>query len=136
MAKLYDVFCICLTETHLSDNVMDSEISKDGWNIFRSDRKDRICGGVSIHINENIPISEKFNFSNSMCESVGIFLPLSDVVIITSYRPPNCTKEKFAESMNAISEWISHIVKISGSTPKIYLNGDFIFPLWGVGMIL
>ena len=48
MAKLYDVFCICLTKTHLSENVMDSEISKDGWNIFRTDRKDRICGGVSI----------------------------------------------------------------------------------------
>ena len=128
LANLYDVFCICLSETHLSDNVMDSEITKEGLNIFCSDRKDRICGGVSIYIDENIPLSEKFNFSNSMCESVGIFLPLSEVVIITTYWPPNCTKEKFSESMSAISDWISHIVKTSGKISKIFLNGDFNFP--------
>ena len=110
---------------------MYSEITKEGWNIFCSDRKDRICGGVSIYIDENIPLSEKFNFSNSMCESVGIFLPLSEVVIITTYWPPNCTKEKFSESMSAISDWISHIVKTSGKIPEIFLNGDFNFPSMG-----
>ena len=104
MAKIYDAFCICLCKTHLIDNVSDTEIVREGWIIFRSDRKDRICGGVSIYINENILISEKFNFSNSMCETVGIFLPLSEIVIITTYRPPNCSYDKFQESISAIKE--------------------------------
>ena len=128
MAKIYDAFCICLCETHLSDNISDSEIVTEGWNIFRSDRKDRICGGVSIYINENIPISEKFTFSNSMCETVGIFLPLSEIVIITTYRPPNCSHEKFQESICAIKEWIATVVKTCGNVPKIFLNGDLNFP--------
>ena len=77
IASLNDAFCVCLCETHLSDNVLDSEIVSPGWNIIRSDRKDRICGGSAILINENVPISEKFTFSNSVCDAVAIFLPLS-----------------------------------------------------------
>ena len=79
-------------------------------------------------IDENVPISEIFSFSNSVCEAVAIFLPISDLVIITMYRPPLCMAEKYEECIIAINKWISNIVKINGHTPKIFCNGDFNFP--------
>ena len=74
LAKSNDVFCICIVETHLNDNISDAEITESGWNIFRGDRNGRICGGAAIYLDENIPISEKFSYSNSVCESVGKIL--------------------------------------------------------------
>ena len=66
-----------LCETHLNDGIQDSEILREGWNIVRSDRKSRIGGGVALYLDERIPISEKLVYSNSVCETVGVFLPLS-----------------------------------------------------------
>ena len=128
LATSNDVFCICLCESHLSDNVQDSELISSGWNIIRSDRKERIGGGVAIYLDERIPISEKLSFSNSMCETTGVFLPLSDLIIITVYRPPSCVPDKLEECFNVISKWLKNIVNTTGKTPKIFINGDFNFP--------
>ena len=110
LATTNEIFCMCLCEIHLKDNVQDLEIIRLGWNIVRSDWKLRIGGGVEIYLDERIPISEKLLYSNSMCETTGVYLPLSDLVIITVYRPPSCVVDKFDECVNEISKWLKSIV--------------------------
>ena len=131
MALFNDAFCICLCETHLNDNIIDSELTNEGWTIVRSDRKGRICGGTAIYINENVPISEKFVYSNSVCDAVGIYIPLSDLIIVTVYRPPSATYEKFGECMKSITKWLNDIIDTNGHIPKFFINGDFNFPTMG-----
>ena len=61
LADLHDSFMICLTETHLNKNILDLEIVKEGWTIFRTDRRNRLCGGTAIIL------SEQLSFSTSCC---------------------------------------------------------------------
>ena len=101
---------MCLCETHLNDGVQDSEILREGWNIVRSDRKSRAGGVVALYLDERIPISEKLSYSNSVCETAGVYLPLSDLVIITVYRPPSCGEDMFTDCFSVISKWLKTIV--------------------------
>ena len=86
---------ICLTETHLNEKVLDDEILKEGWNIARCDRTKRQCGGVLCFVKNELPIGEKFSYSTSVCEILGIYLPSINLVNITVYRPPNSNYEHF-----------------------------------------
>lgn len=41
---------LCLTETHLTENVENQEISVDGYKIVRVDSDSRHTGGVVLHL--------------------------------------------------------------------------------------
>ena len=43
-----NAFLICLTETHLKKNILNSEITNKYWSILRADRTDTLCGGAAI----------------------------------------------------------------------------------------
>ena len=94
---------IAITESHLNDKIYDHEINIKGWAHSRSDRVNRNGGGVIVYVKDNLTMSDENAFSNSMCESVAIYQPLSDLVNITTIRPPSCVAEKFEESITAIS---------------------------------
>ena len=80
LAEHKEAFIIALTETHLSDNISSSEITREGWDVFRADRHSRYGGGVAIYIKQS-----SFTISTDMCEALGLYLPLSNTVIITIY---------------------------------------------------
>ena len=44
---------LSLTETHLTDRIDDCELYIDGYEIKRSNRKDREGGGVAIYFKDN-----------------------------------------------------------------------------------
>ena len=48
---------IAVTESHLSDSVDDCEIFIPGWSTFRSDRENRVGGGVLTYIKETLTVS-------------------------------------------------------------------------------
>ena len=68
----------------------DHEINSDGWQLYRGDRKNRLCGGVVIYIREEFLVSNKLSYSTTYCDIVGIYIPTINLVVITFYRPPNC----------------------------------------------
>ena len=67
---------IVLTETHLTPDIMDSEIRIPGYNLFRKDRCKRSHGGVAIYVLEDIISKELNSFSNGVCEYLSVELKL------------------------------------------------------------
>ena len=56
LAENYNATFIGLTETHLHPDIMNGEISMDGYNCIRSDRNNRSHGGVCLYLNKYIKI--------------------------------------------------------------------------------
>jgi hypothetical protein len=55
IAELNSVGIICITETWLSANIPDSNVSIPGYNLFRQDRAHTTGGGVCVYLDEKIP---------------------------------------------------------------------------------
>ena len=80
---------IILTETHLCDNIDDKEIDIPGYSIYRSDRINRIQGGVMIYIRKPLLIDETVltKFSNGTCETLIVKIKDVDIHVVCVYRP-------------------------------------------------
>ena len=117
---------LSLTETFLNNNIVDSEIQMEGFNIIRCDRSERIGGGVCFYLKKLINYTTLLSYSNSICE-VLILAKLTnlDVILVTMYRPPNAT----AASFNDIVLQTEHkICALDGPLPEVIIMGDFNFP--------
>ena len=90
LAKVTNAPFICVTETHLNPNILDAEVAVDGYELFRSDRKERTHGGVAIYVRKDIVVKTAVQESNSYCDSLILHIPQLDMVLINIYRPPNC----------------------------------------------
>lgn len=49
-----NIHVMAITETHLNENIKDSELAIQGYNLFRLDR-DGNGGGTAFYIQEQIP---------------------------------------------------------------------------------
>ena len=67
-------YIISMTESHLSDYITDQEIAINGWSSHRSDRTGRTGGGVITYCRENLIISDENIFSDSMSESLCLYI--------------------------------------------------------------
>ena len=56
-----EAFAVMLTESHLSDNILDCEVSIDGWSTFRADRTFRTGGGVITYVSDKITVSNELS---------------------------------------------------------------------------
>ena len=74
LSSVHNVDIMCLTETHLNDKISDNELLRQGWEIFRSDRKDRIMGGSAILLKSDYIVTDRMTLSNSFCDTIGIFI--------------------------------------------------------------
>ena len=97
LAKMKNSSLICLTETHLNNNISDFEILSEGWNIVRCDRAKRLCGGVAIYYSDIYSIIDRTSFSNSYCEMVGIYISELNLAVIIVYTTPNSKLKHFLE---------------------------------------
>ena len=84
-SKDYDI--IAITETWLSDNILDQEIIPTGYTIYRNDRSSR-GGGVMLAVKHSIP-SHALNIlmeSKTLCAHIGNENSISLCLV---YIPPN-----------------------------------------------
>jgi hypothetical protein len=98
----YDV--ICINETWLQDQFLDSEIMPDGWQIFRQNRNlngdvDRLGGGVFI-LTRNVFQCRNLRMSlrgNEIFDIVAIELLIGSkrIIIVCFYIPPSAQKEDY-----------------------------------------
>ena len=114
---------ISLTESHLSDNILDSEIQIDGWTHFRSDRTNRTGGGVITYIKDHLTTSRERKFSDSMTEILCVYIHELNIGLITVYRPPDCKSESFDKGMDVIDKWMNDVKDLEGV--KFIITGDF-----------
>jgi hypothetical protein len=93
-----NVDIVCITETHLHDEILESEIQIDGFRIFRQDRNLKLDGSVRetsggggsiIYVRDNIIASRVLAF-NRAPDSVAVKIDTSDgqVCVACIYRSP------------------------------------------------
>ena len=126
------IFSIGVCETWLNPDVEDDEVSIKGFEIYRSDRKSRIKGGVAIYVNQNFIVEKDsiLKFSNSTCEVVAVYIPKENIALISIYRPPYTKLNLFQEALHEVESWLEQ--NCNDQTHSMVF-GDFNFPFfkWG-----
>ena len=118
-----------VTETHLIIEVLDEEINIENFNVFRSDRTERKCGGAAIIIHESLLINESkiHRFSSSCCEMIIIHIEELDLHTICIYRPPDSTSDKFIPCLEELDKYLETV----HMSDNILIMGDMNFPFLG-----
>lgn len=121
-----NVKIIFLTETHLDPDISDEEVQIPNFKIYRSDRKQRKCGGAAIYVHEELNVSntEFPVYSNGTCESVIIYIEEIKLHAVCIYRPPDTTSEKFNPCLTEINRYLVTVP----ATENIIFAGDLNFP--------
>ena len=128
ICKFENAVALCLTETHLNENIKDGEIKMQDYTIFRQDRKaGTMMGGVMIYLRNDIAVNtvELAKGSLGKCEFQVIHIPDSNIVLINMYRPPRTNHDDFKSQMKEVN---SVIDKIGNPLPTLIFTGDYNFP--------
>nr|XP_022313371.1 uncharacterized protein LOC111118283 [Crassostrea virginica] len=114
-----DFDILCFTETHLDDNILNYDLSFDGFDtIFR---KDRNCfgGGVLVYASNSLSVIRRADLEQQNIECIWIEIrdPTCNILLCCTYRPPN--------SDNSFWKYLSwSIDKASDKSNKIIIIGD------------
>ena len=113
---------LAVTETWLSDFVLDAELQVPGYNFFRKDRKGRRGGGVLLFIKDDLKVEHLENFSANEVESIWCLLKLNNISTRLGlfYRPPSYNAE---QDKMLFDEIRSHL-----NFKNTIIMGDFNFP--------
>ena len=125
---MQNAILMCLTETHLHSDIEDAEVTIVGYEIFRADRsKGKKKGGVAAYVRTDVAHHTRLMSSGSNGEAEYVVLHIAkwNLVVVTLYRPPGCTTEKFIEVTEIIR---SNIRSIGNPEPTIVITGDFNLP--------
>ena len=115
-----------ITETHFKQSHhLEAEVNIQGYITHRADRLNRTCGGAAIYLHNSIPADKVKSFSNSFCEVALVYSALSHIIIAGVYRPPQAPYSKFRECLSIIQDFVE---SIPGSTPELFIGGDFNLP--------
>jgi hypothetical protein len=114
-----------MSETHLSTQITDNEISLPNYQIFRKDRN-RQGGGVCIYVNDCIAASRLHHFDQSNIEIVWLKLHFGKNIVYfgSCYRPPGQSNQDKTEFLEILE---NQLTDISSRNPNhtIILTGDF-----------
>mgnify|MGYP003482109637 FL=1 len=122
----FDHHVIIFTETWLKDNVFDSELLCNKYQIFRFNRNDRNGGGVLIAISCLFQ-SEVISHDNSLSIefiSVVIKLKYKRIFITCSYIPPNSDETVYLKHAEAIKT----TTLLADTNDSVFVFGDFNLP--------
>ena len=122
--KENNIIIMNLTETWLDDTV-EEIVEMEGYNIFRSDRKNRERGGTAVYVKDKIETNIKLQMSNGKCEVVAVEMPDIQTLNIVVYRPPDTKSHEFNPILSEIQNILQNLEK---PEPTIILSGDLNFP--------
>ena len=123
---------ICVTESHLTPEILDAEISIQGYDIFRSDRIGRSHGGVVTYVRKDLVVKTELKDSNSFCDSLILHIPQLNLVLVNIYRPPNCPEILFSQTLEFTSSFFRNLEE-QGCANTYFVVGDFNFPFLEAG---
>ena len=131
-AEIYNAKIILGTETQLSNEISDAEVSLSNFQIFRKDRTNgKMGGGSCIYVHNTIKAETIKNFSAP--DSLGISVKLNGqtVKIICVYRSQNLTANERLELLNSIKSLKQD------PNEELQIYGDFNLPnvLWQSGIV-
>ena len=117
---------IALTESHLLQDIKDSEIKIEGYDPYRSDRLHGEKGGILVYIKSSLGlgVTEIDKGSINHVEYSVIEMKKIETVLITVYRPPGAELSAFSSVLLKVKEALNKFEKM----PLIIWSGDFNFP--------
>jgi hypothetical protein len=93
---------ICVTESHLDGNILDTDIGIDGFSdkIFRKDRNS-FGGGVLVYTSQGICVKERHDLNCDGVEMlwIEVLIPNFKQLVCVVYRPPGTT-ESFWDNLD------------------------------------
>lgn len=107
-----NIHILAISETHLDATVLDTEVTIDGYNIFRRD-SDKHGGGIALYIRNSFPATQCSEFMSDSLESLWVKVHLSHlkpVLIGCCYRPP----ETDAKYLNDLCVLIDRVADVNG----------------------
>ena len=129
---------IVVTETWLTEQILDAEISIPNYNLYRSDRTNgRSHGGSCIYVRSTLTSQMLLCHSNGTCDSLVVKVKNYESIVICMYRPPDANLEQFTESLEAVQTTIDEVMKTDPRCRTILQFGDYNFPFikWPSGTI-
>ena len=121
--EIYKALILCITETHLSNEIKDAEIQLNNYQIFRQDRKSgKSCGGSCIFVHKTIEAEYLKDFSAP--DSVGISVKLHNqcIKIVCVYRSQNLSPTERLDLLHSIKS-----LKVE-TNEELHIYGDFNLP--------
>ncbi|XP_055628243.1 uncharacterized protein LOC129769796 [Toxorhynchites rutilus septentrionalis] len=122
IVKISNVDILCVSETWLNENIDNSIISIDGYNIVRHDRVGLLGGGVLIYIKNGITCNlimksnNQFRVTNTEFITIEVLLENEKILLTALYNPPEIE----------CNESLEHLLLTYGSLYNfIYFLGDF-----------
>ena len=117
---------IAITETHLSEQVLDAEVNMDGFELKRSDRKDGAKGGVMVYLRKDLGLGDQVvhRESSDKVEVLVLHIKRTNTLLAIIYRPPVSRSEGYGAALQKIAEITNSIVP----TPTVMITGDFNIP--------
>lgn len=95
-----------LAETHLTNEIEDTEMSIDQCKLFRTDSSSRHTGGVAIYVNSEITVLNTesiVEYMNMWLLALKIKWNSMCVVVACVYHSPNSSHDLF---ISELSKWI------------------------------
>ena len=116
--------CVAVTETWLSESQPDELFEIANYTLFRSDRSDRVGGGVCLYVhdscNPEFPDQVRLNGS----ESLTLYISDKSVLLLCLYIPPNITSAQHKEINENISQYLDNFLQEKPNI-KLIICGDF-----------
>ena len=116
---------IALTETWLQPHISDAQVQIENFSILRSDRINRMGGGVSLYSHINYPVTSTRKFDDGICEGLFTKFPTVKMCIFVLYRPPSARKESFDRLLKFVE---SCVAEEADDTYQLIVTGDLNFP--------
>ena len=111
---------ILLTETWLNDSVSDHELTLNGYQLMRRDRKERRGGGCAVYVMDGIKVKRRNDIEEDGIEVLWFEIKLrnTNYVIGCAYRAPDCPHSTFFD-------YLDDVVRIETRKGKeIIIMGD------------
>ena len=120
-----------ITETWLKPHIADAQININPYHIYRSDRVERVKGGVLLYIHKQIPVDQVETYDDDICQAIFCSSSATSHMLACVYKPCNASDLSFNNVLQFLTNCISSISD-SYKYTKVIL-GDFNFPdLWKV----
>ena len=104
---------MAITETHLGENIQDSQLAIQGYNIIRLDRDEK-GGGIALYIQDHIPVKIR----KDLCIDGVVHLPhTKPILTCCCYRPPS-------SSIDYLNNICTMLQNVTDSNYEILFTGD------------
>ncbi|KAL5268182.1 hypothetical protein ACHWQZ_G002141 [Mnemiopsis leidyi] len=125
---------IAITESWLKGYVTDAQVSIDNYQVFRSDRPDRVGGGCLLYVHDQLVVTKTDHYEDKSNNMILCYAKSCNTLFAVVYRPPGQDTPGFKSVLDRIQENIDSLSEDSTS-PDIYISGDFNYPNidWDMG---